>query len=165
MKSDSSQGNETVLKNPVGAYNFKLEIDGIQVAGFSEISGLNAETEVEAVKEGGLNDSVHFLVKGTKYGNIIMKKGILSSEALYAWYCDTIRGTIIRKNVSIHLYDNSYQNSNETPVRTWNFKNAFPIKWDGPVFNASTSAIAMESITMVHEGLFPLPENKEKRSL
>ncbi|NLL15445.1 MAG: phage tail protein [Fibrobacter sp.] len=159
--SDPSRNNQNRLNNPVSAYNFKLEIDGIQVAGFSEITGLNAETEVEPLKEGGLNDSVHMLVKGTKYGNIVMKKGILSSETLYAWYCDTIRGKIKRKNVSIHLYDSSYQNANETAVRTWNFRNAFPIKWDGPVFNAASSAIAMESITMVHEGMFPLPKNDE----
>ena len=74
------------------------------------------------------------------------------------WYCDTIRGKIKRKTFR-SLYDSSYQNANETAVRTWNFRNAFPIKWDGPA-NAASSAIAMES-TMVHEGMFPLPKNDE----
>jgi hypothetical protein len=44
--SDPSRNNQNRLNNPVSAYNFKLEIDGIQVAGFSEITGLNAETKL-----------------------------------------------------------------------------------------------------------------------
>jgi phage tail-like protein len=36
---------------------------------------------------------------------------------------------------------------------SWNFHNAFPAKWTGPTFDASQSAIAFESIELVHEGI------------
>ena len=138
------------MTSPFGAYNFKVEIDGIQIAGFSEVSGLNAETEVEQVKEGGLNDYVHILPKGTKYGNLILKKGITLSDELYQWYSNTVNGKIERKNGSIQLCDSS----NWVVIRSWDFVRAYPVKWEGPSFNAKSSIVAAESITMVHEGLF-----------
>jgi phage tail-like protein len=36
----------------------------------------------------------------------------------------------------------------------WNFKNAYPVKWIGPQFNASNAtAVAVEKLELVHQGI------------
>jgi phage tail-like protein len=44
-------------------------------------------------------------------------------------------------------------NELRVPIKIWSFENAIPVKWSGPSFNASTSAIAIESIEIAHEKL------------
>jgi phage tail-like protein len=58
--------------NPYLTFKFQVEIHGLIVGGFSEISGLQAEVDVETIEEGGVNDYVHKLPKKTKYPNLIL---------------------------------------------------------------------------------------------
>ena len=69
-------------------------IEGLLVAGFSEVSGLQAETEVEEVREGGVNDYVYKLPKGTKYQNLTLKKGMTISNDLWDWHRNVVAGKI-----------------------------------------------------------------------
>jgi len=39
------------------------------------------------------------------------------------------------------------------PVMWWDFADAFPVKWTGPMLNASSSAVAVESFELRHRGL------------
>ncbi|MCD4809203.1 MAG: phage tail protein, partial [Methanosarcinales archaeon] len=60
--------------DPYSAYRFKVEIEGIIAAGFTDVSGLTIETEVETIKEGGVNNYEYKLPKFTKYSNITLKR-------------------------------------------------------------------------------------------
>jgi phage tail-like protein len=40
-----------------------------------------------------------------------------------------------------------------TPVVTWKVKNAFPLKIEGPSLKANANEVAIESITIAHEGV------------
>src|SRR3972149_8630601 len=91
-------------EDPFGAFNFRVQIDGIFVGGFSEVSGLQIETEVYSFREGGMNDFEYKLPKFTKFSDITFKRGITDWE-LYNWYLEVISGTISRKNGSIILYE------------------------------------------------------------
>ena len=46
----------TERTDPYRGFRFKLELGGIISGGFSEVSGLSVETEVESRKEGGENN-------------------------------------------------------------------------------------------------------------
>lgn len=133
--------------DPYGAFNFLVEIDGIIEGGFTEVSGLSIQTEYDSVKEGGNNNFEHKLPKGTKYTDITLKRGITDWE-LYDWYQDVINGKIERKSGSIYLIDSSGDR-----VMEWYFLEAFPVKWDGPAFNAGSNAIATETLVLAHHGL------------
>ncbi len=132
--------------DPYGAFNFIVTIEGIE-GGFSEVSGLTVDTEVYTIKEGGMNFFEHKLFKSTKYSDITLKRGI-TDDNLYKWYLEVIYGNIIRKDGSIVLRDNKRRE-----LMTWDFFNAFPIKWEGPAFNASDNKIATERLVLTHEGL------------
>lgn len=130
--------------DPFGAFNFHVEIDGLIVGGFSEVSGLSIETEVERKREGGVNDSEHVYFKSSKAADIQLKRGMADVDQLYGWYAEVAKGKIKRKNGTIYLLDNA-----GTPITWWDFFESFPIKWTGPTLNAESTAVATESITLV----------------
>lgn len=135
-------------RDPYLGINFEFEVTGLVVGSFSEVSGLGAETELEEIKEGGVNDFVHRLPKSTRYGNLILKKGMTDSLTLYNWYRDVVNGKIERKEASVILVDSQKQQ-----LKRWTFKNAFPIKWAGPDLKADSNSIAIESVEIIHQGL------------
>lgn len=135
--------------DPVLSFNFAVEITGLIVAGFNDVSGLQAEIEVLEYREGGLNDYIHKCAGPAKYSsNLILKKGIADSKELWSWYCDVLQGTIERRSLDIVLMD-----SEGREKRRWTFQNAYPVKWSGPDFKAQSSEVAIESLELAHEGL------------
>jgi phage tail-like protein len=135
-----------IREDPYLSFNF--EVIGIVVGSFSEVSGLAAEIDVEEYREGGLNYYVHRLPKVTKYGNLILKKGLTSSTFLYDWYRDVVMGKINRRSVTVSLND-----SEGPQVKVWTFQNSFPIKWNASDLKADGNTIAVESVELVHQGL------------
>ncbi|MBD5799852.1 phage tail protein [Bacillus pseudomycoides] len=133
--------------DPLTNFNFLVELDGLVVGGFSEISGLQTETETEEYREGGLNEYTHKLPKSSKYSNVVLKRGLTDSSVLWDWYRKVVGGSIERKNGSIILLD--YAGNEKW---RWNFSQAFPVKWVGPDLKADSSTIAVETLELVHHG-------------
>lgn len=142
--------SETASRSdPFGAFNFLVEIDQIIIGGFSEVTGLTIETEVETIKEGGVNDLVYQLPKGTKYSDITLKRGLTDYYFLTDWYKDVIDGKIERKNLGIYLLDGPGKKAKR--VRSWDVYEAYPKKWTGPSLNAGSSSFATESLVLAHK--------------
>ena len=53
-----------------------------------------------------------------------------------------------RKHGSITVYS-----AEGTPLAKWSFTNAWPSKLSGPSLNATSNEVAVEEITIVHEGM------------
>jgi len=134
--------------DPYGAFNFLVEIEGIIAGGFTEVSGLTIQTEVETVREGGVNDFEYKLPKGTTYTDLTLKHGLTDLDLLWNWYEDVVNGKIKRRNGTIYLLDSS-----GLPAMWWDFFEAYPIKWIGPTFNASSNSVASEALVLTHHGL------------
>lgn len=141
-----------LIPDPVPAFRFWVEIDGVIEAGFTECSGLGMKWKVLQYKEGGVNDYVHQLPERVEYAAITLKKGIALSSALWDWCQQGIYdGKVARKNVSIILFD---QVSGEVrEVKRWNLKDAYPIKWKGPALKADSKNVAIETLEIVPHGL------------
>lgn len=135
-------------RDPYGVFRFHLEIDSVIVAGFSEVSGLTLETEVEERPEGGVNDHVHAFAKGTKSPRLILKHGITDSDALWRWHQEVVAGRIERQDGRILLLD--YKGVEKWH---WAFEKAYPVKWIGPDLKADSSAVAFETVELVHRGI------------
>ena len=137
--------------DPFLSFNFAVEIRGLVVGGFSDVSGLQAELEIQEYREGGVNEYIHKRAGPTRYpSNLTLKKGITDATALWSWYCNVMQGTIERKNLSIVLMDSA---GNEQ--RRWNFLRAYPVKWTGPDLRAATAEVAAETVELAHDGLSP----------
>ncbi len=137
--------------DPYMAYNFAVEIGGVVIGGFSEVSGLSSEINLESYEEGGLNDYVHQFPKHTTYPNLVLSRGLVNIDLFYTWYQATSQGLIQQLNGTILLL-----NSQQIPVMWWTFKKAYPVKWEGPQFNAGSDEIAVEKIELVHQGISKL---------
>lgn len=135
-------------QDPYLSFCFQVEIAQQVVAGFSEVSGLSFEAEVEIFREGGVNRYERQLAGPTKYPSKLTLKRGLSDESLWSWYEKVMKGTIQRKDIAILLL-----NSASEECKRWTFRKACPVKWAGPEFRAGTAEVAFETVELVHEGL------------
>jgi phage tail-like protein len=134
--------------DPYISFKFQVEIHGLVVGGFSEVSGLQVETKTHDFREGGVNDHIHKLPRGTEQANLTLKRGITDSDILWKWYQDVVNGKVKRKSGRIILMDFE---GNEKWY--WTFEGAYPVKWVGPDFKADSNAVAVETLELVHKGL------------
>ena len=134
--------------DPYADYNFLVEIDGITQAGFSDVSGFDTAVEVHEYREGSDPTTTRKLPGMTRYSNITLRRGLTADRSLYDWMLDTAHGNVTRKNGSILVLDAM---GNE--VVRWNFRNAWPTRWQGPELSAKSNDVAIESLELAHEGL------------
>ena len=154
-------------EDPVRAFNFAISLmeaspglggavtsivvntltDNID-AGFNECSGLEMTLETEDYMEGGVNHVVHKLPTRVKWGKLVLKKGLLTSSALWDWIYGFAEGKVVRKDGVITLLDEKGE-----AHTVWQFKRGLPVKYGGPSLNAQQNAVAFETIEIEHEGL------------
>jgi phage tail-like protein len=133
---------------PFPAFNFAVEIEGLMVGGFTEVSGLESELQTTDYHEGGVNGYVHRLPVNANPANLVLKHGLTASSSLWNWFDNAARGVIQRRNGTIMLL-----NRRQIPVMWWNFRNALPVRWTGPTLEARSDEVGFESIELAHEGL------------
>jgi phage tail-like protein len=133
--------------DPYRGFNFLVEIDGITQAGFTEVTGLDASTPAVEYRQGDFGTRGSSKLPGINtYSAIGLKRGITDSDELWKWRQTVIDGKVERKNGSIVLLDEK-----GTEKIRWNFSNAWPSKWTGPAFNATSTAVAVEALELTHE--------------
>ncbi len=151
--SHGGYGRPGAREDPYLAFNFNVEIEGIIVGGFSEVTGLQVETEVQDYREGGENSFIHKLPGPTRYPtNLILKHGLVDRDTLWEWYAEITQGIVKRCTVTIFLMD-----TRQVAARWWHFKKAYPVKWTGPELRAGSNEVALESLELVHCGLLLRP--------
>ncbi len=133
--------------DPLPGFNFRVEIDGIAIASFAEVTGLESETAVVEYRTG--DSRVTRKLPGlTKYANIVLKRGMTLDLALWQWRKSVVEGRAERKNGSIVLSDEAGKD-----MLRFNFFEGWPCKWEGPALNAKTSEVAIELLEIATEGL------------
>ncbi len=131
-----------------GRFRFKVEIDGMEAGGFSEVTGFDASIDVMEYREGDMVQTPMKMPGLKKYGNITLRKGLADTMVLYEWINAGIEGEVQRKTLTITLLDQT-----ENPVASWQIINAWPVKYTGPDFNATSSEVAVETLEVAHEGM------------
>jgi phage tail-like protein len=136
--------------DPLRNYRFRVEIDGIQAAGFSEVFIAPSTTDVIEYREG--NDASHLrkLPGLTKFGNITLKRGVSASLELFNWHLQVVRGQIAsaRRNVIIVVLDEEGQD-----VARFRVSDAWPTKYDPSDLKAKGNEVFIESLELVNEGI------------
>jgi len=141
--------------DPFRSYNFLVEIDGITQAGFKECRGLDAFQDIVEYREGKDRSlSLRKLPGLSRHPNIILMRGITIDLALWKWREEVINGKINRKTCTISLCDDTGPAGTKM---SWNFSEAWPVKWVGPYFDATSSEVAIEALEITHEGMTILP--------
>lgn len=147
-----------------GTFNFRITLnssDGTTPAlgngGFQECTGLSIEMDVQELQEGGRNNGTVRLVGRGKYGPIVLKRGMLFPDdgeiynELWNWLQGVVDGVrpVARYDGIIEMLSADGRDT----VATWTFDRGLPQKIAGPQFNAKTGEVAIEELTILHEGL------------
>ncbi|MCG9910676.1 MAG: phage tail protein [Flavobacteriales bacterium] len=134
---------------PLPKFHFAVEWGGIKI-GFTEVTGLNIETEIIEYRDGSSPEYSKTKMPGLrKYGNITLKRGVFAGDnEFYEWFNTVSLNKIERRNVTISLL-----NENHVPVVVWSVKNAFPVKLQAPDLKSDANEAAIESLEIAHEGL------------
>lgn len=124
--------------------------------GFQEVTGLDVEMDVKDYEEGGRNDGVVRRIGRAKYSPLVCKRGMFgpaggdATPELWQWFQDIVAGTR-----PVRRYDGTVtvQDQQGRPMAAWRFLAAVPVKLVGPQLNGRTGEIAMEEMTLAHQGL------------
>jgi phage tail-like protein len=133
-------------QDPYKGFRFRVEIHGIQQAGFSECSAHSSHLEIIEYREGGDPIFVRKFTGKVSYPDITLKWGITDNQDLYNWHLQTVKGNIQRQSGSIVQLDDTGQEK----IR-WNFFSAWPSKWDGPTYNAKGNELSIATLTLTCE--------------
>lgn len=134
--------------DPVPAYAFHVEIDGILEASFTQCSGLSVTREVTALKEGGVNDAVRWLHSGLTFGKVTFHSGVCYSEALWKWFNEgAVDGKVKYKKVAV-LQMTPYT---KIVARRYDFTNCMATAWTGPSLNTGSNEAAIETLEIAFQ--------------
>jgi phage tail-like protein len=133
---------------------FLFEVDGVQIGTFTEVDGLQADVAVEDLEEGGQNQFVHRLPGRMTWPNITFKRGVTDSDNLFSWLQESAGdefsrngNRLQRKSAAVTLISNKGER-----LRAWELTAAFPVRWRGPTFAASSNDLASEELEIAHHG-------------
>lgn len=135
---------------PLTKFHFVVSWGGSRI-GFTEVSGLEAETELIEYREGSSAEYSKIKMPGMqKYANITLKRGtFLGDNDFFEWWKSTrILGKPERRDLIISLL-----NEEHAPVMNWKVKNAFPTKVQATDLKADGSEVAIETLELAHEGI------------
>lgn len=153
-KSSSSKGADHLFQS-AGALSmsFLLEIDGLKIGRFSAVSGLQMKIEVETYKEGGENKFEHQFPGRVTWDNLVFKRGITNDDNLFKWFDSTVgsgfekSSKFSRRTAGITMIS-----ADGKRLRSWKVVDAFPVRWKGPDFDASTQEVPTEELEVAHHG-------------
>lgn len=134
---------------PLTTNHFTVQWGGTRI-NFSEVSGLVIENEAIEYRNGASPEAIPMLMPGlNKFQKIILKRGIFKGDNEFHQWINTIQqNTVERRDVTISLLNEAHD-----PVFVWKVRNAWPVKYDGPILKAGANEVAIESLELAHEGL------------
>jgi phage tail-like protein len=140
---------------PPGAFYFSVNVLGSGTAlslltdidaSFQQVSGIQAEFQVEEVVEGGENRFVHRLPRPAKYANLSLERGAVTEGSFLAeWVSATVGSSlslpIVTQNLLVTLL-----NQDGIPSIAWGFVNAYPLRWEVSPMNSMDNKVLTETM-------------------
>src|SRR5687767_3751498 len=135
------------LANPSSGFRFAVALDGVNLAAFSEFRLPSLSVQTVDIQEGGQHTYVHKLPVRVNVGPATLRHGITKDLTLLKWYLQVLKGDLENayRQVTVVMYD-----VQRTPVVTWTFRQAIPVKWGGPTMKTDDNGVAIEEIEFIH---------------
>jgi phage tail-like protein len=134
---------------PLSKFHFSVDWSGTKL-GFTEVSGLDVETEVIEYRHGNSTEYHKLKMPGMqKYSDITLKRGTFNGDnEFFKWWAEVALNQVTRRDLTISLL-----NENHEPVVTWKVKRAWAKKVQPTDLKSDGNETAIESIEIAHEGL------------
>jgi phage tail-like protein len=140
---------------PYAQFNFLVDLGTGDTAGpdagFQECSEIGMSVDVIEYRNGNEKENAVRKLPGlARYTDVTLKRGIIGSVSLYQWL-DQIRNgdQAGLRTVQIHLM----AEDRSGPVQSWRLARARITKYAAGSFNAKSSDVAMEELTLAYERL------------
>jgi len=140
-------------KDPLRNFRFRVEIDNVTRAGFSDVVIGESATAAIDYREGTDPAQVRKLSGLTKYGNVTLKAGVTTGVGaleLYQWHVAVATGQLAqnRRRVIVVLQDEAA----EDQVR-FVISNAWPVKYETSTLSARANEVVIETLELANEGI------------
>lgn len=139
-------------QDPLRNFRFRLEIDGLEQAAFSEVSVGALSNDPIEYREGDEPTTARKLTSLTKYGNVTLKWGITDSIELADWHQQIVGGATlleeIRKTVVIRVQDEAGEDK-----AAFEITRAWPCKYDPTDLNGTGNQVAIDTLELCNEGI------------
>lgn len=143
-------GVPSLPQDALVAQRFKIEVQGVEIASFQEVSGITSEIEVVTLKANDMlgKPIVKQMIGAVKPPTITLKRAADSSKALWEWHKAALEGDLAgaRKDGSIVQMDFTMGE-----VARYNFFSAWISKLEASGMKAGDNNPAVESVTIVCE--------------
>jgi phage tail-like protein len=130
---------------------FIVEIDGLATASFARVQLTAAIVPVVEYRDGNDPANSRRLAGLNDFEPLVLQKGVTQdSIALFEWFKLVQDGKLAeaKRAVAVVLLDRKGE-----PVARWEFRNAWPGRYDGPNLDAAKNEVALERLEIVHEGM------------
>ena len=137
-------------KDPYRAYHFKLSFeDNLTEAHLPSVEGLGVDIDRIEYRPAGSNSHVIAVPGQVTYPPVRLCYGLSDSTNLWDWLMTAVDGNVKRRNVTIAVL----QSDGSRPALSWSLEHAWPMGWSGAPLATLSREIAIETLTLAHEGL------------
>lgn len=134
---------------PLPNFHFRVEWGGQRI-GFTEVTGLDIEYTAIAYREGTDPQYRATRMPGQqKPGTVTLKRGLVEGDnEFFEWIQTVSLNKVERRDVTVTLLNERHE-----PAFVWRIRNAWPVKYVGPEFDAHSNEVAIESLELAHDGI------------
>jgi len=139
---------------PSTSGQFLFEVDGVAIGVFREVSGLHLDVSIEEYVEGGQNGYVHRFPGVMRWPNLVFRRGLVQSDALFTWVTNASGegfagkdNTLTRATGAVTIID-----SQGKRLRAWELDGVFAVSWTGPELNVDLDQPLVETLEVAHNG-------------
>lgn len=146
--------NDPISGDPLVSAHFKIDVPQLGISAFFlEMGGLGSETEVtdhKVMADGTKTPVIRKIPGRLKWGDITLKRGVTANMDFYKWRKMVEDGDVssARCNGTIVMLDQTGGD-----IAKWEFEAGWPSKISGPSLKSDSNDIAVEELTIVHEGI------------
>jgi phage tail-like protein len=138
-------------QDPLRDFRYRLEIDGIEQAGFAEVAIGDSSADPIEYREGDELTTVRKLNGLNKYANVTLKWGITDSTELSDWHAlivdDATPLDEARRTVVIRIQSEAGEDK-----AAFEITKAWPCKYDPTDLNAKGNEVAIDTLELCNEG-------------
>jgi len=135
-------------QDPLLGVRFRVEVDGIAAAAFSEVTLGAISTDVVEYREGSDPAQVRKLAGLTRFGNVVLRRGMSRSLDLVHWHRQVVNGDVrnARRNVVV-------QDETGADVSRFAITDAWPCKFEAITLKANGNEVMIEALELANEGI------------
>ncbi|HET8582390.1 MAG TPA: phage tail protein [Jatrophihabitans sp.] len=133
---------------------FLFEVDGVEIGMFREVRGLRVDISVEEIPEGGQNGFVRKVPGRMSWPNVVLRRGLTQSDALFSWLSKTSGAGFAAKGNKLARTSGAVTALDSTGrrLRSWELTDVFPVRWIGPDFQTGRNEPLEEELEIAHHG-------------